>query len=338
MKSSNVVELYSAQEPIFGMDPEKAVDRRVDIKFFFSVKNSNPQGDPDNENNPRVSEETEIGIMTPPGIKRHMRDALATIHKEAIFVSRNAVLARHVAAEALKVGIDLTGVVEEDEETDEEVEKKAKIERKAKKGVKLNDEQKKVVMDAVGKAFFDVRAFGQLFAKPINYSVRGPVQVSFAESVHKVEIAEYKIGRVAVTNEEEKAAGKNSMFGNLTVVPFGLYACEMCVSPSEAEKTGFTWGDLEKLVGVLPVMFNLSRSSTRFGLAFERAYVFLHSGKYGNVADHKLFRAVQATRKAPKNMEHQSEEQWPYPRSMEEFDIALDKAQVPAAVKVIVLD
>jgi CRISPR-associated protein Csd2 len=337
---SNVVELYSTKEPIFGMDLNKIIDRRIDLKFFLSVKNSNLQGDPENNNNPRMDVESQIGIMTPMGIKRQLRDAANTILGLPIYVARNAVFSRHVAAVAQKLGIDISGLPEEEEEGDEtksEADKKAKP-RSTRGKARLTDAQKLQIMEAVAKEFWDAKMFGQLFTKPINYSIRGPVQVSFVQSVHKIEIQEHKIGRVAVASEDEKSAGKNTMFGDLNVIGFGLFEGELCITPSECEKTGVTWGDVEQLVSLFPVMFTISKSTTRFGVAFERAYVFMHSCKYGNIGDHKLFRACTATRNAPKNMETVPEEQWPYPRSIDDFTIALDRSKVPAAVKVIIID
>ncbi|WP_027481242.1 type I CRISPR-associated protein Cas7 [Deinococcus pimensis] len=48
--------------------------RRHDVVFFFSAHLSNPNGDPDDDNRPRVNPVTNQGLVTPESYKRKIRD------------------------------------------------------------------------------------------------------------------------------------------------------------------------------------------------------------------------------------------------------------------------
>ncbi len=53
--------------------------------------------------------------------------------------------------------------------------------------------------------FFDVRTFGAVMSTGINCGqVRGPVQLTFAQSIEPIVPLEISITRMAATNEQEK--------------------------------------------------------------------------------------------------------------------------------------
>lgn len=58
---------------------------RSEIIFLYDVKDANPNGDPLDENKPRIDEETGINIVTDVRLKRTIRDYLQSKNKE-IFV------------------------------------------------------------------------------------------------------------------------------------------------------------------------------------------------------------------------------------------------------------
>ncbi len=105
--------------------------------------------------------------------------------------------------------------------------------------------------------FFDVRAFGAVMSTGINAGqVRGPVQVTFANSVETILPLEISITRMAATNEKEKAERQqgddsderteNRTMGRKHIVPYGLYRAHMFVNAKLAERTGF--GDADSLI------------------------------------------------------------------------------------------
>jgi len=61
------------------------ISNRSEIIFLYDVKDANPNGDPLDENKPRIDEETGINIVTDVRLKRTIRDYLQSKNKE-IFV------------------------------------------------------------------------------------------------------------------------------------------------------------------------------------------------------------------------------------------------------------
>jgi CRISPR-associated protein Csh2 len=54
----------------------KVVDNRSEILFLYDVTDANPNGDPMDENRPRIDEETGVNIVTDVRLKRTIRDYL----------------------------------------------------------------------------------------------------------------------------------------------------------------------------------------------------------------------------------------------------------------------
>jgi CRISPR-associated protein Csh2 len=61
-----------------------------EILFLYDAKISNPNGDMDNENKPRMDWDTEINLVSDVRLKRYIRDYLKNIHSKDIFISSEA--------------------------------------------------------------------------------------------------------------------------------------------------------------------------------------------------------------------------------------------------------
>ncbi len=59
---------------------------RSEILFLYDIQNANPNGDPNDENKPRIDEETGNNIVTDVRLKRTIRDYLMEEKKQEIFV------------------------------------------------------------------------------------------------------------------------------------------------------------------------------------------------------------------------------------------------------------
>lgn len=62
------------------------VNRRSEIVFLYDIKDGNPNGDPLDENKPRIDEETGINLVTDVRFKRTIRDHLYKFKGKEIFV------------------------------------------------------------------------------------------------------------------------------------------------------------------------------------------------------------------------------------------------------------
>ncbi|MBY0460312.1 MAG: type I-C CRISPR-associated protein Cas7/Csd2, partial [Gemmataceae bacterium] len=171
--------------------------------------------------------------------------------------------------------------------------------------------------------------------------VRGPVQLTFARSLHRILSLEHAITRVALTNAgdtgressgeaDEKAA--SGQMGRKTTVPYGLYRAHGFVSPQLAADTGFADADLTLLWQALIRMFEFDHSATRGQMTARRLFVFKHATKLGNAASHRLFERIKVD---------------PVPevrgairpaRSFAAFTVTADRHQLPAGVELIEYD
>ncbi len=62
------------------------IENRKEILFLYDIENANPNGDPNDENRPRVDVETGINIVTDVRLKRTIRDYMKEIKGYEIFV------------------------------------------------------------------------------------------------------------------------------------------------------------------------------------------------------------------------------------------------------------
>ena len=288
------------------------IKNRYDFVYYFDVKNGNPNGDPDAGNMPRLDPETGHGYVTDVCLKRKVRNYVETVHEGEpgfeIYIKDGTPLNT-----SDRRALDELGV----EEKDIKELKKSELDKK--------------VRDFMCGTFYDVRTFGAVMTTFVKNNlncgqVRGPVQITFAQSIDPVVPQEVSITRVAITTEKD-AENKRTEMGRKYAVPYALYRCEGFVSANLARKTtGFSEDDLEVLWDALANMFDFDRSAAR-GLMSPRALViFKHDSELGNAPAHKLLEAVTITRKEGVSA----------PRSFADYgEVVVDEAQVPEGVEVI---
>jgi CRISPR-associated protein Csd2 len=173
--------------------------------------------------------------------------------------------------------------------------------------------------DALADLFFDIRYFGAVVSTegPLKGSfygqIRGPLQITFAESLDKILQLDFSITRCAVANEAEaeKKGDDNRTMGRKYTVPYGLYRCQIHFSPAFAAKTGFTYGDFDNFLFALTRClgdYNVDGSSARpGGMRVVGLVDFQHSSALGNAPAHKLFDLVKVTGKKKPGSEPGSE-------------------------------
>ena len=84
------------------LDPTK----RHDFVILFDVENSNPNGDPDAGNLPRVDPETMHGLVTDVALKRKIRNYIQLAYGLPIFIQSETALNRLISDAAAEVGLD----------------------------------------------------------------------------------------------------------------------------------------------------------------------------------------------------------------------------------------
>lgn len=290
-----------------------ALDHRYDFVLIFDVKDGNPNGDPDAGNLPRIDAETGHGLVTDVCLKRKVRNYVGLVKEERppfeIYVKEKAILNQQ--HERAYVALGKQDLLKKTDEKD-----------KKRKGGDAVDEARAWMC----KNFYDVRAFGAVMSTGTNCGqVRGPIQLTFARSVSPVVSLEHSITRMAVTTAEEaeKQQGDNRTMGRKFTVPYGLYRAHGFVSAHLADQTGFSPEDLSLFWEALERMFEHDRSAARGQMATRGLYVFEHASKLGNAAAHGLFDRVHVTQKDPEKP----------PRAFGDFQVAVNRAELPEAVK-----
>lgn len=307
-----------------------AISNRYDFVYFFDCADGNPNGDPDAANAPRLDPQTMQGLVSDVAIKRKIRNYayLANLLPDGngtlipnkgydLYVKHGTVLNEAIRQACRDESIPLR----EDEKADKD---KAKN-RPAKEIGRLQA--------ALCKKFYDVRTFGAVLSTGPNAGqLRGPVQISFSRSIDPVLSLDVSITRVCGTDEE-----KSTEMGRKAAIAYGLYRCHGFVSAHLARQTGFSDEDLSLLFRALcgrsglsedfqPSMMESDVSAARH-LQPKKLVVFRHSSMLGNHPAHKLFDRVAVQRKAAVVAA----------RSFADYDVTLDRKNVPTGVELIEL-
>ncbi|MEI6647168.1 MAG: type I-C CRISPR-associated protein Cas7/Csd2 [bacterium] len=272
---------------------------RHDFLLLFEVTNGNPNGDPDAGNMPRIDPNTNRGIVTDVCLKRKIRN----------FVELFPPARESDTANVFNILIKQGAVIETEQKRGEDIAK----------GELPNgtDAQKaETAIKWLCREFYDLRTFGGVVSTGNGVlkgsafgQVRGPVQFTFGQSVHPITPLEISITRCAVTKESD--ANQERTMGNKHIVPYALYVAKGYVSPSFAERTGFTHDDLNLLFQAITHMFEHDHSAARGEMIVRGIYDFEHIGTHADANDeqqkkqnlhetrlgcahaHKLFEGIQ---------------------------------------------
>ncbi|MBM4164580.1 MAG: type I-C CRISPR-associated protein Cas7/Csd2 [Lentisphaerae bacterium] len=248
---------------------------RHDFLLLFEVTNGNPNGDPDAGNMPRIDPNTNRGIVTDVCLKRKIRN----------FVELFPPARESDTANDFKILIKQGAVIETEQ-------KPAITAAKDKDNIThlIGSSEAEKAKNWLCREFFDVRTFGGVLSTGDDImkgsafgQVRGPVQFSFGQSVDRITPLEISITRCAVTAEKDK--GKERTMGNKHIVPYALYVAKGYVSPSFAERTGFTQADLDLFFQALSRMFEHDRSAARGEMIVRGIYDFEHVGTHAGATD-----------------------------------------------------
>ena len=316
-----------------GKMSENTVGERHEIVLLFDCEKSNPNGDPDTGNMPRVQPDSLKGLVTDVCLKRKIRNFFTLFNPNvdepapwldstdrngyAVFIRENAILQEtmegdDVASQAEKI----FGCYPDPNKGNWE---------KPSRGKSAKTEfVARAYRDALCSRFFDLRVFGGVISTegPLKGSfygqIRGPIQFTFSESLDKVLPLNATITRCAVasvkeqnqvqTQEDDSESGGNRTIGRKFGIDYGLYRCHIHFSPAFAAKTGFTYHDLDNFILALVHMFDDDHSAGRH-LRLVGLVDFQHQSALGNAPAHKLFDLVTVKAKrrtVPIGFNHQT--------------------------------
>ncbi len=170
------------------------IQNRSELLFLYDITDSNPNGDPIDENKPRIDEETGINFVTDVRLKRTVRDYLHDYRGEEIFILE------------LRDG---NGMLKDKE-------------------ARLNEfkDNNELIKECV-----DVRLFGATTAvKGKTMTLTGPVQFKYGRSLHRVNM-KYIKGTTVMPSKDSKRQGT---FTERYVLPYSLIAFHGIVNENAA--------------------------------------------------------------------------------------------------------
>lgn len=254
------------------------LQHKIDFAVILRVKHANPNGDPLNGNRPRI-DYTGYGEISDVCLKRKMRDRLME-SGQSIFVQSD------------------------DRKNDDAKSLRDRAEKKL--GGKFGSAE---TARLANETWFDVRAFGQLFALPkksktkvsaeegdtgISIPIRGPVTVQSAFSLEPVDVTSTQITKSVSGDGDGTRRGTDTM-GMKHRVDKAVYVFYGSMNPQLAERTGFSDADAGIIKQVLPKLFENDASSARPDGSMEVLKVlwWQHNSRAGQYSSAKVHRSLR---------------------------------------------
>jgi CRISPR-associated protein Csd2 len=259
--------------------------RKIDFAVIFSVKNANPNGDPLNGNRPRTDYDG-YGEVSDVCIKRKIRDRLQ------------------------EQGVPIF-VQSDDRRGDDYRSLKARSE-----GVLGKEFGTPKMATRACEVWFDVRAFGQIFAyggakkgkgkkgeaaaeggddAGISIPIRGPVSIQSAISLEPISVSSLQITKSVSGEGDGTKRSSDTMGMKHRVDRRAVYVFYGSMNPQLAEKTGFSDEDAERIKAVLPRLFENDASSARPDGTMRVLTVlwWAHNSKSGQYSSAKVHGSVK---------------------------------------------
>ena len=206
----------------------ETIRNRSEILFLYDVKDANPNGDPVDENKPRIDEETGINIVTDVRLKRTIRDYLYEFKGQEVFVRQTYT-------------------------------KENKLKTKEDRVKEFGQDEKNIIQSCI-----DIRLFGATTAiEKQTMTLTGPVQFKYGRSLHKVDLKYFK-GTTVMPSREGAEQGT---FWERYILPYSLIVFYGVVNENAArqQEIPLTESDLDLM---FEAMWNGTKnliSGSKFG-------------------------------------------------------------------------
>lgn len=260
-----------------------ALNHKIDFALVFTVHNANPNGDPLDGNRPRTTYDG-LGEVSDVCLKRKIRNRLLDAG-HAIFVQSDD--RRVDEYRSLKERADACPAL------------------KARKAKDANVSGRDDYAAIACKTWFDVRAFGQVFAfkkagdnEGISIGIRGPVTIQPAFSIAPVNIVSSQITKsVNLETGSDPDRKSPDTMGMKHRVEYGVYKTFGSINVQTAEKTGFSEEDAEAIKEALRTLFRNDATSARPDGSMEVVQLvwWTHNCASGQYSSAKVHRSLHVT-------------------------------------------
>lgn len=260
--------------------------------LVIEVRNSNPNGDPDRESDPRQRSHDQRGIISGVSFKRKLRHL---VHEKEGPVWTNL-------QTELKI---------EDKNNANEYQI---LESRGRN----RDEIKGLDALAFRKRYWDARIFGNTFLE----SLKGDKSTSWEEKEHfirtgvvqfpnGISVAPVRIERMTNTNASGVQEGKDRGMAPLAyrIIEHGLYCMPFFINPTAAAKTGCTLMDIQLLLRLIRYAYPHTASHIRPAVEVRHAWYAEHEDSLGSFSEFQFIDAMTPRRKG--NSEQASSDKSP---------------------------
>lgn len=232
--------------------------------LVLEVINSNPNGDPDRESDPRQRHDGR-GEISPVSFKRKIRDLV--LYKDGPVwdeVSKSLIIR------------------EEDYGKYDLLEKRyinrSKISEEVKNGTFL-------------EKYWDARVFGNTF---LEENLSDNIQTGVSQFGLGVSIAPIRIERMTTTKmapvEEDKSRGMAPLA--FRIVQHGVYCMPFFINATAASKTNCTYKDIQLLLKLIPYAYSQTASYIRSQVNIRYAFYVEHNSPIGKFNDFAIIEAL----------------------------------------------
>ena len=246
--------------------------------LIIEVRNSNPNGDPDNEGEPRQRQDRR-GVISGVSFKRKLRD-LVEATDGPVWLA---------LSEESKLDPKMFQILESRERKREEIKK-------------LNREDFQA-------RYWDARVFGNTFLESLKDELGGLtaeerkrelakrehfIRTGVAQFALALSVAPVAIERMTNTGKAEVEEGKGRSMAPLAyrVVQHGVYCMPFFVNPTAAKRSGCQPGDIELLKRLIPYAYPHTASHVRPCVEIRHAWYVEHDSPLGSCSDFAILDAL----------------------------------------------
>jgi CRISPR-associated protein Csd2 len=242
--------------------------------LIIEARNSNPNGDPDRESDPRTRSHDGRGVISDVSFKRKLR--------ELILAKEGPVWAQFKAD--MNLSDDEFGIHVDQETRDRGKAKRVEGEKKSLAG-----------------AHWDVRVFGSTDleeGKDKSFIRTGVVQFGIGVSAAKVRI-QRDTNTVKAGVDVSKDADRGMAPLGFRIIEHGVYAMPFLVNPTAALKSGCQLRDIELLFRLIPYAYAHNPSRVRPFVEVRHAWYFQHTNGLGSASDFAVIDAMAPAKADP---------------------------------------
>lgn len=241
------------------------LQNKIDFIATLEVINANPNGDPLNNNSPRINFDG-YGIISDVAIKRKIRNRLQDMNQNIFVQSKDRILDNHTSLKDRYLAKFGKAVVKDDE-----------------------------VYNESCKTWIDVRSFGQVMTfgkisgdKGTSIGIRGPVSIGISQSLSPVTNIDMQITRSIMGDTPSDTMGLKHY------VEHGVYLLKGSINPYFASKTGFSNEDAELIKEAIRTLFINDSSSARpeGSMAVRDLYWITHPSELGFKSSGQIFNNI----------------------------------------------